>query len=99
MGILNKLKRLFETCEQHIWRFAGTGLGKALVPEWIFKCETCGTKVWKAEGCFQTQESYDFYKDKMNDDFKDSWLVANKAENEEHLFRIKREILAGTYFE
>ena len=99
MGILNKLKKFFETCEQHIWRFVGTGLGKTLVPEWIFKCETCGTKLWRAEGCFPTQESYVFYKNKMNNDFKGNWLVADKTENELHLLRIKQEIVAGTYFE
>ena len=99
MGLLNKLKRHFEPCE-HIWRFAGSGLRKALVPEWLFKCESCGTKKWRAEGCYPTEESYLFYKNKMDVDFKEHWsFIVNDSDNTLQLAKNKLAILNGTYFE
>lgn len=58
----------------HVWRFAGTGLRAALIPEWIFRCKECNKSKWAAQGVFPDKESYLFYREKMKDDFKISWM-------------------------
>lgn len=98
-GLLSRFKKLFEPCE-HIWRFAGSGLRAALVPEWIFKCRDCSKTRWRAEGCFPDEESFAFYKDKMGDDFKPEWsYVVSESMNQVVLSRNLERIKGGTYFD
>ena len=98
MKLFERIRKKFESCE-HTWRFAGKGLRKALVPEWLFKCESCDTKKWRAEGCFPDKESYLFYKDKMDTDFKEDWnFIVNNSDNALQLAKNKLAILDGTYF-
>lgn len=98
MKLFDKIKKVFEPCE-HVWRFFGKGVRKALVPEWLFKCPSCDTEKWRAEGCFPDEESYIHYKEKMGIDFKETWnFIVNEEDNQVELLKNKQAIVNGTYF-
>ena len=69
MGLLS---RFFKPCE-HQWRYTGSGLRAALIPEWIFRCTRCTHKIWECQGVFPDKESFDHHKAQMGITFKPEW--------------------------
>ena len=62
----------FDSCE-HKWRYIGSGIREALLPEWIFKCVHCANKEWPLEGIFLDKQSCDHYRELMKSEFKQEW--------------------------